>query len=173
VLRLFHLTADLIVYRFNEIWLTDPSSQANGTLSARIDTRIKLRISFQSCSSVQFLKIPKTPSVHEDRAGPERSLKFSLELRGAAGGATIGSVCSKCKERKDQATWDIVDFRSPTTIITIENGTATIEFFIKCYAQHHGLDHRGFWYAPRISTSSRFLIYLPASTLFFGILRII
>jgi hypothetical protein len=145
VLWLFHLTTDLIVYRFNEIRLTDPSSQANGTLSARIDTRIKLHISFQSGSSVQFLKIPKTLSVHEDRPEPERSLKFSLELRGAAGGAIIEKVCSKCKERKDQATWDIVDFRAPTTIITIENGTATIEFFIKCYAQHHGIDPCGFW----------------------------
>ena len=145
VLRLCYLTADLIVYRFNEIRLTDPSSQANGMLSARIDTRIKLHISFQPSSQVQFLRIPKTPSVHDDRPEPEQALRFSLELRGAAGGAIIGNVCSKCKERKGQATWDIVDFRAPTTIITIENGTATIEFFIKCYPQHHGLDPCGFW----------------------------
>ena len=144
VLRLFHLTDELILCRFNEIRVTNPSSQANGILSARIDTRIKLHISFHPGSSIQFLKLPKTPSVHSDCDVPEQSLKFSLELRGSAEGATIQYVCSKCKERKDQATRDIVDFRAQSTIVTVEDGTASIEFFIKCYAQHHGLDHHTF-----------------------------
>lgn len=144
VLRLFHLTDDLIFCRFNQIRVTDPSSQANGILSARIDTRIKLHISFHPGSSIQFLKLPKTPSVHSDYDTPEQSLKFSLELRGSDGGAIIRYVCSKCKERKDQATRDIVDFRAQSTIVAIENGTVNIEFFIKCYAQHHGQDHHGF-----------------------------
>ena len=144
VLRLLHLADELILRRFNEIRVTDPSAQANGILSARIDTRIKLHISFHPGSSIQFLILPKTPSVHSDCDAPEQSLKFSLELRGSAEGATIPYVCSKCKERKDQATRDIVDFRAQSTIVTIEDGTAGIEFFIKCYSQHHGLDHHAF-----------------------------
>ena len=131
-------------YRFNEIQVTDPSSQVNGVLSARIDTGIKLHIAFLPGSPVQFLKLPKTPSVHEDCPQPPRSLKFSLELRGAGSGMIIGNVCAKCKERKDQATWDIVDFRARTPISAIKNETANVEFFIKCYANHHGLDHHAF-----------------------------
>ena len=144
VLWLFHLTDDLILCRFHEIRVTDPASQANGILSARIDTRIKLHVSFHPGSPIQFLKLPKTTSVHGDCDAPEHSLKFSLELRGSANGAIIQYVCSKCKERKDQATRDIVDFRAQSTIVTIENGTASIEFFIKCYAHHHGLDFHAF-----------------------------
>ena len=129
--------------RFNKILVTNPS-QANGILSARIETRIKLHISFHPGSSIQFLKLPKTPSVHIDEPASEQSLKFSLELRGSAGGAIIQYVCSKCKERKDQATRDIVDFRAQSTTVAIESGTVSIEFSIKCYAQHHGLDHNAF-----------------------------
>ena len=130
--------------RFNKILVTKPSSQANEKLLARIDTRIKLHISFYPGSSIQFLKLPKTTSVHSDDPAQGQSLKFSLELRGSAGGAIIQYVCSKCKERKDQATWDIVDFKAQSTIIAIENGAVTIEFSIKCYARHHGLDHNDF-----------------------------
>jgi hypothetical protein len=101
-------------------------------------------MSFRPQSPVQFLKIPKTSSVHGECPEPEQFLRFSLELKGVGSQTTIiRKVCLKCKERKDQATWDMVDFRAPTTIVTIENGTADIEFFIKCYAHHHGLEH--FW----------------------------
>ena len=143
-LQLFHLTADLVVCRFGEIQVTDPRSQTNGVLRARIDTRIKLHITFPTGFPVQFLKLPKTPSVHEDSPQPEQTLKFSLELRGAGSESIIEHVCSKCKERKSQATWDIVDFRGRTTIIAIENQSASIEFFIKCYAKHHRPEYHAF-----------------------------
>ena len=143
VLRLLHLTSNRYLGRFNEIQVTNPSFKANGVLSARIDTRIKLRVSFLPGSPVEFLKIPKTPSVHRECPTPERSLKFSLELKGAGSETIIGNICDNCKKRKGQATWDIVDFRAPTTIVTIENGTVDIEFFIKCYAHHHGVTN--FW----------------------------
>jgi hypothetical protein len=137
--QLFHLKINLIVCRFNEIRVAEPLSQANGILSARINTRIKLDISFHPGSPIQYLILQKTPLVHahEDCPEPEQSLKFSLELRGAGSEAIIGNVCSQCKGRKDQVTWDIVDFRAPTTVITIANGIANVEFFIKCYAIHH------------------------------------
>jgi len=138
-----HLTSNLFLGSFDKIQVTDPSFQTNGVLSARIDTRIKLCVSFHPGSSVQSLKIPKTPSVHEECPTPEGSLRFSLELKGADSRTIIKNVCDKCKERKDQATWDMVDFRAPTTIVSIENGTANIEFFIKCYAHHHGATN--FW----------------------------
>jgi len=143
ILWLLHPTSNLLFGRFHEIQVTDPSSQTNGILSARIDTRIKLCVTFRPGSPVQFLKIPKTPSVHGESLRTERSLKFSLELKGAGSQTIIRNVCEKCKERKDQATWDMADFRAPTTIVTIENGTAKIEFFIKCYAHHHGITN--FW----------------------------
>jgi hypothetical protein len=116
-------------------------------LSARIDTRIKLHIVFHPGSPIQYLILQKTPLVHahEDCPEPEQSLKFSLELRGTGSEAIIGNVCQQCKARKDQATFDIVDFRAPTTVVTIVNGTASIEFFIKCYAYHHVEDSRAFW----------------------------
>jgi hypothetical protein len=143
----FNLTINLIACRFNEIQVTKPLSQANGVLSARINTRIKLDISFHPGSPIQFLTLPQTPSVHahEDSPQPGRSLKFSLELGGTGSEAIIGNVCLQCKRRKDQATWDIVDFRAPTTVITIVNGTASIEFYIKCYVSHHVEDSRAFW----------------------------
>ena len=128
--------------RFDKIQITFPSSQGGEVLSARIHTCIKLRVSFHPGSPIQYLEIPKTPSVHEDYPTPQRSLRFSLTLKGP-GGETILNICAKCKMRKDQATWDIVDFRAPTTIITIENGTANIEFSIKCHPFHHGIEH--FW----------------------------
>jgi len=131
--------------RFDEIQITDPSSQANGVLSARIDTRIKLCVSFHPGSPVQSLTIRTTPSVHEDRPEPEGSLRFSLEARVTASGNIIANICSNCRNRKDQATWDIVDFRAATTVVTIENRAAIVEFFIKCYANHHGLDNHAFW----------------------------
>ena len=143
VLWLLHLTSNPFLGRFNEIQVTDPSSQANGCLSVRIDTRIKLCVSFHPGSPTRFLRIPKTPSVHGEHPTPEGSLKFSLELKGARNQAIIRNVCERCKERKDQATWDIVDFRAPTTIISIQDGTANIEFFIRCYAHHHGITN--FW----------------------------
>jgi hypothetical protein len=145
MLVLIHLASNLILCRFNEIRIIEPSSQENGILSARIDTRIRLHMSFHPGSSVRSLKIPKTPSVHKECPESAWSLKFTLELRGDATGNIIENLCSKCKERKDQVTWDIVDFRAPTTLIAIENGAANVEFFIKCYAQHHGLGHRTFW----------------------------
>ena len=138
-----HLTSNLFLGRFDKIQVTDPSSQGSGVLFARIDTRIKLRISFRPGSPIQFLKVPKTSSVHGECPTPSQSLKFSLELKGPGGETIPRNVCGKCKERKDQATWDMVDFRAPTTIIAIENGAANIEFFIKCYAHHHDLTH--FW----------------------------
>ena len=143
VLRLLHLTSDQYSGRFDGIQVTNPTFEVDGVLSARIDTRIKLRMSFRPGSPVEFLKIPRTPSVHRECPTPERSLEFSLELKGAGGETIIGNICDDCKERKDQATWDIVDFRAPTTIVTIENGTAYIEFFIRCYAFHH--DVTNFW----------------------------
>jgi hypothetical protein len=143
VLWLLHPTSNPFLNRFNEIQVTDPSFQANGVLLVRIDTRIKLRVSFHPGSPVQFLKIPKTPSVHGECPTPEGSLKFSLELKGAGSQTIIRNVCEKCKERKDQATWDMVDFRAPTTIVSIEDGKANIEFSIKCYAHHHGITN--FW----------------------------
>ena len=139
VLWLLHLTSNSFPARFNGIQVTHPSSQVNGVLSARIDTRIKLRVSFRPGSLVQFLKIPRTPSVHEQCPTPEGSLKFSLDLKGADSQTIIRHVCERCKERKDQATWDIVDFRATTTIISIQDDTASIEFFIRCYAHHHGI----------------------------------
>ena len=81
--------------------------------------------------------------MHRAYAIPERSLKFSLELKEAGSQTLINSICAKCTKRKDQGTWDIVDFRAETTIITVEDGAATIEFFIKSYASHHGLEN--FW----------------------------
>ena len=143
VLWLLHLTSNPFPGRFNGIQVINPSSPVNGVLSVRIDTRIKLRVSFHPGSSTQFLKIPKTPSVHKQCPTPSGSLKFSVELKGARNQTIIRSVCEKCKERKDQATWDIVDFRAPTTIIPIQDGTASIEFFIRCYAHHHGITD--FW----------------------------
>jgi len=143
VLWLLHLTSNLFLGRFNGIQVTGPSFQANGVLSARVDTRIKLCVTFHPGSPVQFLKIPKTPSVHEERPTPKNSLKFSLELKGAESQAIIRRVCGNCKERKGQATWDMVDFRAPTTIVAIENGKANIEFSIKCYSHHHGTTN--FW----------------------------
>ena len=79
--------------------------------------------------------------MHSDAPVPEGSLKFSLELKGPSGGNIISEVCNGCMGRMDQATWDIVDFRRPTTTVAIENSTASLEFFIKCYAKHHNLDH--------------------------------
>ena len=144
VLWLLHLTSNPFLGRFNGIQVTHPSSQVNGVLSARIDTRIKLCVTFRPGFPVQFLKIPRTPSVHKQCPTPEGSLKFSVELKGAGSQNIISNVCEKCKERKDQATWDIVDFRAATTIIPIEeDGTASIEFFIRCYAHHHGTTN--FW----------------------------
>jgi len=154
VLWLPHLTSNPFLCRFNAIQVTDPSVQANGVLSARIDTRIKLCVSFHPGSSVQSLKIPKTPSVHGECPTPAGSLKFSLELKGADTQTIIKNVCDKCKERKDQATWDMVDFRAPTTIVSIENGTANIEFFIKCYAHHHGITN--FWWVTSFSLPAGF-----------------
>jgi len=141
VLWLLHLTSNLSLGRFNEIQVTGPLFQVNGVLSARIDTRIKLCMTFCPGSPVQYLKIPKTASVHGECPTPAGSLKFSLELKGADSQTIIKNVCEKCKERRDQATWDIVDFRARTTIISIKNGTANIEFYIKCYAHHHGITH--------------------------------
>ena len=142
VLQLLHLTSDQFLGRFNGIQVTNPSIKANRVLSARIDTRIKLTVFFGPDSPVKSLKIPKTPSVHRDCPTPEGSFKFSLELKGTGNGNIIGNICENCKKkRKYQATWDIVDFRAPTTNITIENGAANIEFFIKCYAHHHGGTH--------------------------------
>ena len=141
---------DLILCRFNEIRvITGPSSHVDGTvLSARVETCIKLHISFYPGSSAMFLKLPKTHSVHSDDPAPAQSLKFSLEVRRASGGDIIQTVCSKCKQRKDQAKSDIIDFRAQSTTVTIQNETpnrtASIEFFIKCYAAHHGVDHHAF-----------------------------
>ena len=155
---------DLIFCRFKEIVITSPLSHVDGVVSARVETCIKLDISFYPGSSVEFLKLPKTPSVHSDCDAPEQSLKFSLEVRRAAGGDIIQTVCSTCKKRKDQATLDIVDFRAQSTTVTNQNefpnkpqdefpnkpqdetlnGAASIEFFIKCYAKHHGVDHHAF-----------------------------
>ena len=143
VLWLLHLTPYPFHGRLDGIQITAPSSQANGVLSARIDTRIELRLSFPPESPVQFLEIPKTPSVHTECPTPAGSWKFSLELKGAGSQSTIRNVCENCKERKDQATWDIVDFRAPTTIISIQDRKASVEFFIKCYAHHHGIT--SFW----------------------------
>lgn len=136
---------DLILCRFNEIRvITGPSSHVDGTvLSARVETCIKLHISFYPGSSAMFLKLPKTHSVHSDDPAPVQSLKFSLGVRTAAGGDIIQSVCSKCRKQKAQAS-DMVDFIAQSTTVTIRNGTASIQFSIKCYAQHHGLDHHTF-----------------------------
>jgi len=139
VLWLPHLKSNPFLCRFKGIHVTGPLFQANGVLSARIDTRIKLRMTFCPGSPVQYLKIPKTPSVHGECPTPAGSLKFSLELKGADSQTIIKNVCEKCKVRRDQATWDIVDFRASSTIISIENGSANIEFSIKCYAHHHGI----------------------------------
>jgi hypothetical protein len=157
VLWLLHLTSNPFLDRINEIQVTDPSFQANGVLSVRIDTRIKLRVSFHPGSSIQFLKIPKTPSVHGERPTPAESLKFTLELKGAGNQAIIGNVCEKCKERKDQATWDLVDFRAPTTIISIQDRAAIIEFYIKCYPHHHGI--KDFWWATWFSPPASSSLY--------------
>ena len=146
VLWLLHLTSNPFLGRFNKILVTKPSSQANGVLSARVDTKIKLCVSFNAGSTVQCLKIPKTPSVLGESPTPEGSLKFSLELKEADGQGSQGvieNICIKCKRRKDQTTWDMVDFRAPTTIVSIQGETASIEFSIKCYSHHHGITN--FW----------------------------
>ena len=73
-----HLT--YFLGRFNEIQVTDPSSQTNGILSARIDTRIKLCVTFRSSSilentenTLSARRVPWNRAILEVLFGTERS----------------------------------------------------------------------------------------------------
>jgi hypothetical protein len=150
---------DLILCRFNEILvITGPSSHVDGiVLSARVETSIKLHISFHPGSSIQFLKLPKTPSVHSDDPAPEQSLKFSLEVRT---GPPVGllfnlSVRNANYERtRRRGMWLISEPNPRPSPLIPENGTASIEFFIKCYA--HASRSR----PPRLPVSICFHLWL-------------
>ena len=163
VLRLFHLTDEQILCRFNEIRVTDPSygyCWPALTLESNSTSLFTL--------ALQFNSIPQTTE-NPFNAQSLRWTRAVLEVLSGTERVYREGCHSKCLFKMQRAKGpDDAGFQSPIHDRHYRGWTASIEFFIKCYPQHH----------PRLPVSSPFpslagSSYIWLSSMpFFGIIMI-
>jgi len=87
------------------------------------------------------IRIPQTKSVNRSVTGNKKALDFRLEVQGATTGTIRDSPCQTCMEREPRNSVvprTLVDFKSKTDVIDLNNGKAQVVFRFLCLSGHHG-----------------------------------
>jgi len=109
---------------------------------SRIETHIYLDIVLPS-RYWNAIRLPSTKSVTNDDSssfgGPIKPLLLAVVVRGATTRQEYHSVCGQCKKRVGNKTGPagMIDFHSPSNILTPERGMVQVHFTFSCYSRHH------------------------------------
>jgi len=132
-----HLSTDLTVRL-----LKPRPTQGCAVVLSRIETHVYLDIVLPS-QYWNAIRLPLTNSVTNDELSsigePTKPLLLAIVVRGATTRQEYHSVCGQCKKRVGNKTGPagMIDFHSPSNILTPERGIVQVHFTFSCYSRHH------------------------------------
>ena len=141
-----HLSTDLTVRL-----LKPRPTQGGAVVLSRIETNVYLDIILPS-RSWDAIRLPSTKSVTNDELSsigePTIPLLLAVVVRGATTRQEYHSICEQCKKRVGNKTGPagMIDFHSPTSILTPERGIVQVHFTFSCYSRHHRKEDEQFVY---------------------------
>jgi len=109
---------------------------------SRIETHVYLDIVLPS-QYWNAIRLPSTKSVTNNDSSsfgePIKPLLLAIVVRGATTRQEYHSVCRQCKKRVGNKTGPagMIDFHSPSNILTPERGIVQVHFTFSCYSRHH------------------------------------
>ena len=107
----------------------------------RIETNVHLDIILPS-GPWNAIRLPLTKSVTSDDSpslGYTKPLLLVIIVRGATTRQEYNCVCERCGKRTGNKTGapSLIDFHSPSNIITPRHGMIRVHFTFSCYSRHH------------------------------------
>ena len=117
-------------------------TEGSTVLLPRIETNVHLDIILPS-GSWNAIQLPLTKSVTVDDSfsigGYTKPLLLDIVVRGATTRQECNSLCERCEKRTGNKTGppSLIDFHSPSNIITPRGGTIRVHFTFSCYSRHH------------------------------------
>ena len=115
-------------------------TQRSTVILPRIDTHIYLDITLPS-GPWNAIQLPLTKSVARDDSSSigeyMKALLLDIVVRGATTRQECHYVCEQCEKRTGNNYPNLIDFHSPTNIITPRGGTIQVHFTFSCYSRHH------------------------------------
>ena len=126
-------------------------TQGCAVVPSRIETHVYLDIDLplRSCDAIQ---LPLTKSVTRDDLSTigERIklLLLAIVVRGATTRQEYHSVCGQCEKRVGNKAGppSLIDFHSPSNILTPKRGMVRVHFTFSCYSRHHQKEDEEFVY---------------------------
>ena len=117
-------------------------TQGGAVILPRIETHVFLDIDLPS-GSWNAILLPFTKSVTSDDSssigGYIKPLLLAIIVRGATTRHECNSLCEQCEKRMGNkiGSPSLIDFHSPSNIITPRGGTIQVHFTFSCYSRHH------------------------------------
>ena len=117
-------------------------TQGRTILLPRIETHVYLDIHLPS-QSWNAIQLPLTKSVTSDDSSSIREgikpLLLVITVRGAITRQERDRVCEQCEKRMGNKTGppSLLDFHSPSNILTPKRGIVQVHFTFTCYSRHH------------------------------------
>ena len=121
--------------------LLRPLPQGSAVILNRIEINVYLVIILPP-GSWNAIQLPLTKSVTSDDSssiGGYKPLLLVIIVRGATTRQVCNCVCEQCEKRtgNKRGPPSLIDFRSPSNIITPRGGTIQVHFTFSCYSRHH------------------------------------
>jgi len=122
-----------------------------GVILQGIETHVHLDIVFPS-QSWNAIQLPHTESVTSDDSssiGEDiKPLLLAITVRGATTRQECDLVCNQCEQRVGQRMGgrSLIDFHSPSNIITPRGGKVQVHFTFRCYSRHHRKEDKQYTY---------------------------
>ena len=116
-------------------------TQGRAVVLPRIETHVYLNIDLQPYWNA--IQIPLTKSVARDDSSSTgkgiKPLQLVIIVRGATTRQECNYVCERCQERvgNKKGPVSLIDFHSPSNILTPKNGVVQIHVTFSCYSRHH------------------------------------
>ena len=117
-------------------------TQGSAVILPRIETHVYLDIGLPS-GSWNAIRLPFTKSVTGDDSSSIgeylKPLLLVIIVRGATTGQVCNYVCERCEKRMGNkiGSPSLIDFHSPSNIITPRRGAIQVHFTFSCYSRHH------------------------------------
>jgi hypothetical protein len=117
-------------------------TQGPAVFLSRIETHVHLEVELPS-GSWDSIQLPFTKSVTSDHSSSigERTKPLLLEIavRGATTRQEYSRVCEQCEKRmgNKKGSSGLIDFHSPSNILTSNGGMVQLHFTFSCYSRHH------------------------------------
>ena len=117
-------------------------TEGSAVILPRIETNVHLDITLPS-GPWNAIQLPLTKSVTVDDSsntgGYTKPLLLNIVVCGATTRQECNSLCERCEKRTGNKTGppSLIDFHSPSNIITPRSETIPVHFTFSCYSRHH------------------------------------